>query len=716
MPLSCHGAVNELRGDTDYVFALAGNPNVGKSSMFNAFTGTGVVTANYPGKTVEINVATTRLGDLKIGLVDLPGTYALGAVSEDQWVARQGLLDGKPDAVIVILDATNLSRNLYMLLQLLDMGFPTVAALNLSDQARKMGIDIDDSKLSRILGIPVIPTVATRGEGLDLLLAAAASVAQERCEHPEQRNRRQLQYGSDIEDVVTALAADVERLLGEETFGVSPEGLALLLLENDKQFVELVREASPAPGTAGVSGASGAPSVSPGAPPKGNGHRRRHRHRRGRPGGAELLEKVRSASEAIEAEHGEQTPLRIIRERHGLAGSIAAEVQRQTHEHELFSQRMWHFTTAPATGIPLLIGVLGFVFAFLFIVGEFLSEAFSSLWAATLSPLIQGAIHAVFGEGVVAKILIWGPDAGIEAALAVGIPYVLTFYFLLAFLEDSGYLNSVAFLTDRIMHKLGLHGRSVIPLVAGAGCNVPAIIGTRVLTTKRERTIASTLIVLVPCSARTAVILGAVAGFAGWQWAIGVFAIVAALIFVVGLGLNKVLPGESTGLVMEMFPFRMPSLKSIAIKTWFRFKDFIFVATPIVLGGSLLLGLLYETGWIWALAAPLSPIVEGWLGLPSVAGLTLIFAVLRKELALQLLVTMAVVQYGPDASNLLNIMNPGQLFVYALVSTIYVPCVATIAVLGKELGWKRSAAIVTFTTALAVLIGGIAHRVILAVG
>jgi ferrous iron transport protein B len=165
-----------------------------------------------------------------------------------------------------------------------------------------------------------------------------------------------------------------------------------------------------------------------------------------------------------------------------------------------------------------------------------------------------------------------------------------------------------------------------------------------------------------------------------------------------------------------MFPFRMPSLKSIAIKTWFRFKDFIFVATPIVLAGSLLLGMLYETGWIWALAAPLSPIVEGWLGLPSVAGLTLIFAVLRKELALQLLVSMAVVQYGPDANNLLNIMNPGQLFVYALVSTIYVPCVATIAVLGKELGWKRSAAIVTFTTALAVLIGGIAHRVILAVG
>lgn len=697
MPLSCHSAVNELRGDTEYVFALAGNPNVGKSSMFNAFTGTGVVTANYPGKTVEINVATTRLGDLNIGLVDLPGTYALGAVSEDQWVARQGILDGKPDAVIVILDATNLSRNLYMLLQLLDMGFPAVAALNLSDQARKMGIDIDDVELSKILGIPVIPTVATRGEGLDLLLAAAVATAQDRCEHPDRRNERPLRYGNDIEEVVSGLAADIGDALDGETFGIGKEGLALLLLENDSQFVELVREYRP----------------------RGDGSKddgRAHGDTGETSIGEQLLAKVHTASEAVQTEHGEAAPLRIIRERHGLAGSIADEVQLSTHEHELLSQRLWRFTTAPLTGIPLLVGVLGFVFAFLFIVGEFLSRAFSSLWAATLSPLIRGAIYALFGQGVLAKILIWGPDAGIEASLAVGIPYVLTFYFLLAFLEDSGYLNSVAFLTDKIMHKLGLHGRSIIPLVAGAGCNVPAIIGTRVLTTKRERTIASTLIVLVPCSARTAVILGAVAGFAGWQWALGIFAIVAVLIFVVGLGLNKVLPGESTGLVMEMFPFRMPSLKSIVIKTWFRFKDFILVATPIVLGGSLLLGMLYETGWIWALAAPLSPIVEGWLGLPPVAGLTLIFGVLRKELALQLLVSMAAVQYGAKASNLLNIMNPGQLFVYALVSTIYIPCVATIAVLGKELGWKRAAAIVAFTVVLALLIGGVAHRIIVAFG
>ncbi|HVO38232.1 MAG TPA: ferrous iron transport protein B [Spirochaetia bacterium] len=683
MSLSCCGAVNEMRGRTDFVFALAGNPNVGKSSIFNTLTGTGAVTANYPGKTVEINVAATRLADLRIGLVDLPGTYALGAVSEDQWVARQGILDGNPDVVIVILDATNLTRNLYMLLQLLDMGFPVVAALNLFDQARKKGIEIDVGGLSRILGIPVIPTVATHGEGLETLLGAAVEAARasrgggSRACAAATPASPVTRYGADIEQVVSRLSADIGRMLNGRAPHVGVRGLALLLLENDAQFTEIVREADQGP---------------------------------------ELLRVVQSAAEQIQREHGEEASLRIIRERHGLAGSIAEQVQSRGRDRELFSQRLWRLTTSPLTGMPILAAALAGIFAFLFVVGDFLARAFSSLWALVLSPLIQGAIHAAAGNTVFAKILIWGPDAGIQASLAVGIPYVLTFYFLLAFLEDSGYLNSVAFLTDRIMHRFGLHGRSIIPLVAGAGCNVPAIIGTRVLTTLRERTIASTLIVLVPCSARTAVVLGALAGLAGWQWGIAVFALMGVLVAVSGVALNKVMPGQSSGLVMEMFPFRMPSLKSIAVKTWHRFKDFIFVATPIVLGGSLALGALYETGLIWKLSGPLAPIMEGWLGLPAVAGLTLIFAILRKELALQLLLTLAIVRYGPHTKSLLDFMVPAQLFVYALVNTIYIPCVATVAVLGRELGWRRAAGIVAFTITLALLVGGAARWGLRALG
>lgn len=662
MALSCHGALKEIKGSTDLTFALAGNPNVGKSSIFNRLTGMGVVTANYPGKTVELNLATTNFKEMRIGIIDLPGTYALGAVSEDQWVARRAVLDCKPDVVILVLDATNLARNLYMLIQFIDLGIPIVAALNLIDEAEKRNILIDSALLSRLLGIPVVQTIATTGSGLDDLIQKAVDTAKIRKDI-----KYSLLYGDDIENNIMKL----EDKLHSFDFGIYPRALSIMLLEDDSEFIELVSK-----------------------------------HENGRI----ILEEKNKISSEIEELHGEKTPIRIARERHGLAGSIASQVQGDVQP--LTSDKIWDYTTSPLTGIPILIGVLAIIFSFLFYVGDWLSTFLSSSWGVYVSPVIDSAVYYLFGSGHIGKILVWGFDAGILAALAVGVPYVLTFYFMLAFLEDSGYLNSVAFLTDRLMHKFGLHGRAIIPLVAGAGCNVPAIIGTRVLTTMRERTIASTLITLIPCSARTAVILGAVSLFVGWKPAVAIYVIVLLLVFIVGIGLNKIMPGKSTGLVMEMFPFRAPILSNILKKTWYRFKDFVFVAFPIVLVGSMLLGGLYETGYLWKLASPLSPVVEGWLGLPAVAGLTLIFAVLRKELALQLLVTLAIVMYGGGAHNLLLFMTPAQLFVYALVNTIYIPCVATIAVLGRELGWRRALGIMAFTITLAILIGGIAFRII----
>jgi len=662
MALSCHSALKNIKGTTDFTFVLAGNPNVGKSSIFNHLTGMGVVTANYPGKTVELNMATTNFKDMRIGIIDLPGSYALGAVSEDQWVARRAVLDCKPDVAIMVLDATNLARNLYMLIQFLDLGIPVVAALNLVDEAEKRNIIIDTVELSRLLGVPVVRTIATTGNGLDDMIQKAVDTA---------RKKEDIKYPSHYGDDIESNIKKLEQMLSPYDFGINRRALSILLLEEDSEFIELVSK---------------------------------HEN------GSSIVAEAKRISRKIEELHGEKTPIRIARERHELAGSIASQVQGDVKP--LTSDKIWTYTTSPITGIPILVSALAVIFSFLFYGGDWLSTTLSNNWALYASPLIDGAILSVFGSGHIGKILIWGFDAGILAALAVGIPYVLTFYFMLAFLEDSGYLNSVAFLTDRLMHKFGLHGRAIIPLVAGAGCNVPAIIGTRVLTTMRERTIASTLITLIPCSARTAVILGAVSLFVGWKPAVAIFLIVLVLVFLVGVGLNKIMPGESTGLVMEMFPFRAPIISNILKKTWYRFQDFVFMAFPIVLVGSMALGGLYETGYLWKLASPLSPIVEGWLGLPAVAGLTLIFAILRKELALQLLVTLAVVMYGGGANNLLLFMTKTQLFVYALVNTIYIPCVATIAVLGRELGWKRALGIMAFTIVLAILIGGIAFRLI----
>ncbi len=666
--LGCHGQIARWKEGLAVTFALAGNPNVGKSSVFNWLTGMGVVTANYPGKTVEVNLATTRFKDIEIGIMDLPGTYAMGSTSEDQWVARRALLDGTPGAVLVVVDATRLERNLYLPLELLDLGFPVVIALNLVDEAWREGLRIDHFRLSRLLGVPVVPTVAVRGQGLDRLVEVGLKQAQSaslRLSAPR--------YGRDVEEAIALVG---NRLVKENVplpWNLPARAVAVLLLEGDEETLDWAR---------------------------------------GLPEAAPILGAVADASAAIAESHDEPAPMRIARERHGLAGEIASKVKTRVRAPSRGQDRFWRLTTAPATGFPILAGVMVGMFAALFYVGDHLSTLLSGLWEAFASPAIRAAVHAALGEGVASRSVLWGVDAGVIAILTVGIPYVLVFYLLLSVLEDTGYLNSVAFLTDPFMHRLGLHGRAVIPLVAGAGCNVPAIMGTRVLTTMRERILASTLVCLVPCSARSAVIAGAVSKYVGWQAAVGIYLISAALGFGAGAAMNRLLPGRATGLVMEMFPFRAPCLRIMLARTWHRFRDFVWVAAPVVLVGSFLLGVLYETGLIWAFAAPLSPIVEGWLGLPAVAGLTLIFAVLRKELALQLLLTLAIAQYGSTTADLAQFMDRGQIFTYALVNTLYIPCIATVAVLAKELGWRRALLISAFTILLALGAGGIAHRIV----
>ncbi|HKZ47345.1 MAG TPA: nucleoside recognition domain-containing protein, partial [Thermoplasmata archaeon] len=415
-----------------------------------------------------------------------------------------------------------------------------------------------------------------------------------------------------------------------------------------------------------------------------------------------------AAVAAMETPTRTPSPLGGAAEIHRRAREVANAVTRVTGGRA--ESRLWRWTTTPATGIPLLTAVLLGIFSFVYFVGGFLSTAFSGAWTAFVSPSLQAASFAALGDTAAARVALWGFDSGINATLAVGIPYVLTFYAILAVLEDSGYLNAAAVLTHRTMSKLGLHGRAVIPLVSGAGCNVPAIIGTRVLTSRRERFIACTLISLVPCSARTAVVFGAVGLYLGAAPAFAIFGISLAVILLTGITLNRMLPGQAPPFLLELFPFRRPAARSVAFKTWHRFKHFTFAAVPIVILGSLVLGGLYETGLVWNLAGPLDPVVGGLLGLPAVAGLALVFAFLRKELALQLLVTLAMVQYGGGAASLNAFLSPGQIFTYALVTTLYVPCIASVTALGRELGWRNAVLISALTIGIALLLGAAAAR------
>jgi ferrous iron transport protein B len=641
------------------VVFVAGNPNVGKSSLFNSLTGSSRETANCAGVSVDACSVCTLWEGRPIEVVDLPGSYSLDGPSEDQQAARRALLERRPDVIVAVADATNLARSLYLPLQFLDLGYRVVVALNLSDEAERRGRLPDAEVLSRDLGVPVVPTVAPRGTGLVELEAAVLRVSAGGGLGETTGTPLPPEVEQRVEEValhIAALADDGHRAPG----GLGARAAALAVLEGDAEVARAV--------------GLGVPGV------------------------------LTDADDVL--------ALDIAKARHAEARALAAAAQ----DTRAAADRWWRLTTAPRTGIPILLGVIVSVFASLFIVGDLLSRVLTAAWTAWISPAVIDIVTAIFGTGTLGRVVLWGVDGGILATLAVGIPYILTFYFILALVEDTGYMNAAAFLSDRVMHRIGLHGRAIIPLIAAGGCNVPAIIATRSLTNKRERTIAAVLSTLTPCSARTAVIIGAVAGVAGWQYAVLTYVVLIVVIILAGLGLNRLMPGDKGVLVMEMFPFRRPVLRQVARKTWRRFREFVWDAAPIILLGSMALGVLYETGWIWDIGKVIGPVVEGWLLLPTVAGLTLVFAVLRKELALQLLLVFATVAAGGTVASISSFMSTSQIVTFAIVNALYIPCVATIAVLGRELGWRRTAVICAGTLALALVVGGVVARVLPLIG
>jgi ferrous iron transport protein B len=642
------------------VVALAGNPNVGKSTLFNALTGLGVMTAHYPGTTQDVLVATATAGDRTIGVVDLPGTYTLGGDSEESTVARRALTELAPDVCVVLVDPATLARALYLVLEVLDRGSRVVVAVNLADEARRAGISVDTDRLGEALGVRAVTTVATRGIGINELVDA---VFASNAEDPPPA----VHYGADFEALIDPLVAACGAISCRPS-GLPPRATALALLEASPE-VELEID----------------DHVS------------------------DVLDMVRGS---VRSHFGESASVRLARERHGVAGLVGQQVLSRTDPKGLIPRDAWSLTTWPWTGVPLAALVAAAIFGFLFWVGSFLAGGFSTVWQSLVSPAIVSLVEGLAGTGTLSRVLLWGFDAGVEAALSVGLPYILVFYVLLGLLEDTGYLNSLAFLTDRFMHRLGLHGRAIVPLVAGAGCSVPALVATGSLPTRRERLIASTLVMFIPCSARTAVILGAVGVYVGWQYTLLVGGIVVAMWMGIAFMLQKVLPGESGGLVMEMFPFRRPSFRRVMAKAWIQFREFLFVATPIVVAGSLVLGGLYENGELMNLTHPLDPIVGGWLGLPAVAGIALLMGMLRNELALQLLIVLAVSTAGLAGAQLTDIMSGADIVVFTLVNTIAFPCISAQAVYWRKNGLLRTIALVGASIALALVLGGAMARLL----
>ena len=638
--------------------ALAGNANVGKSVIFNQLTGLNQIVGNWPGKTVERAEGTLHFKGYKIRIIDLPGIYSLSTFSMEEIVSREYIAVEKPDIIVNVIDASALERNLYFTIQLLELEAPIIVDLNQIDLAAKKGIRIDAEKLSKALGVPVIPTVAITGSGIAELLSTVIAVAQ----GEKKLEPLKVSYGREIEERVRAIEKIVNAKLPQICKVYPARWVAIKLLERDADVAGKVKNYE---------------------------------------SGREVLDYAEKMASELEKMHGESSPVIIASERYSLASKIAKDVTViEVPPRISMEQKLDAVTTHKIFGYPVLAGVLASMFALIFAGGGLISASLESLllnfslWVEQwLSLFLPQVVVNIFSKGVL---------GGIIAGITIALPYIVPFYILLALLEDSGYLPRAAFLMDNLMHKMGLHGKAFIPLMLGYGCNVPACIGCRIMETERERFIAAFVVTLIPCAARTVVILGLVGRYVGLQAALALYAFDLILVFTMGRIAFKALPGEPVGLIMEMPLYKKPSIKNIALKTWSRTRDFVYIAFPIIVAGSTLLVALEMSGFMNYIVWGSSPLIAGWLGLPVEAGIPLIFGVLRKELTLILLSELVPIQS----------LTAVQMIVFSIVTMIYIPCVATIAALNREFGWKKALAVTLIDVSLALLIGGLAYRIL----
>lgn len=640
--------------------ALAGNANVGKSSIFNRLTGLSQHVGNWPGKTVEKAEGLLHFKDYKIKVIDLPGAYSLSPYSVEEVIVRDYLLSREADVVVDVVDASALERNLYLTLQLVELQAPLVIALNQVDVAEKKGIVIDHEVLSEVLGVKVVPTVAITGEGLDELL----QVIVEAVERGERLTAKQLTYGKEVEERIERLESEVRKLALSERY--PPRWISIKLLERDYLVAEMVSKCE---------------------------------------GGAEVLELADKLATELEEMHGEPSPIVIASERYSKISEIVSRVQKVVAPPRVRWERALDYvTTHPVLGYAILLSTIAGMLGLVFYIGGLLSEAIEAYVGDPLAEAARALLSSNLPAEAV-RIVVDGLVVGFVAGLVVVLPYVVPFYAVLSTLEDSGYLARVAYLTDNLMHKIGLHGKAVLPMLMGFGCNVPACVGCRILETDRERVLCGLATVFVPCTARTIVILGAVGRYLGVLPALSIYFVVFLVLLMVVRLAYKVAPGEPMDLIMEMPAYRRPSLRVTALKTWNKTKSFVIVAFPIIIAASAALEALSAVGLTEQLVPAMAPLTVGLLGLPAAVAIPLVFGFLRKELALVMLAEVL------GAWELSEVMTPVQLYTFVLVTSIYIPCVATLAALVREFGWKRAVLIAITTLAVAIVAGALAHAI-----
>ncbi len=675
--------------------ALAGNANVGKSVIFNQLTGLSQTIGNWPGKTVEKMEGHLNFLGYHFNIVDLPGIYSLSTYSLEEIISRAYIVSEEVDIIINVIDATNLERNLFFTFQLLELKVPMILAINQMDIFYKRNLILNFKKLEDIFKLPVIPVVAVHGKGVHKLLEEAIELVvykhptspyiqnskkiHEQLSHDDKKGKNDLsikktfqfpdlssilKYGKEVETKVYELIRNIDKFSNYfSKFNYPSRFLAIKILERDEEIEKLFKANQE---TSYI---------------------------------IDLVEKYRKE---LEEYHGEDISTIISSEIYTNIHKILEEVVNvKTHVEKKFfwADKIDHLTTHSFWGYVILALILFGIYFFTFLIGDFFGGVIEDMFET-----LSNFIYEVYGDDNLGVKIFWeGGLGGIFGAIGGVLVYVIPFFLIIEILQDSGYLPRAAYLMDRFMHTLGVHGKTIIPMILGFGCNVPACTGCRIMETEREKKISIALTSLVPCAAVMTVVLGLVGRYVGMTWVLILFVINFIVIIIVGKILNKILPGQCTELIMEMHEYRVPNYSVILKQTWVRTKEFIYKAMPIIIISGIILEILFMFRLLDPVNSLLSPITVFWLGLPAITGIFLIYGILRKELTLVLLALLA----NSMGTTLLGLLTPFQMIIFSLVTMLYIPCFAAIVIIAKETNWKFALKITLLEIGMALLIGGI---------
>ncbi len=622
---------------------LVGNPNVGKSVLFNVLTGAYTTVSNYPGTSVEVSRGHCTINERRFEILDTPGMYSMMPITDEERVARQILLNEDPHAVVHVIDARNIERMLPLTLQLIEAGLPVILVVNILDEARRLGMQLDLEALEENLGIPVIGAIMKRKVGLEDLRRAIFAYAMV--------PHKPFSYSTDLEEDINGLV----RLIHGD-YRLSRRATSILLLQRDDDIEKLVAEKE-----------------------AGNGYQL-------------LANSIRE----ITFKRRANLHLQISLERRKVCKRMLDGVVTQViEEKESWGEKFSKLMINPLTGTPILLLVVYFgLYKFVggFGAGTLVDFLEGNLFENYINPpVIAFAEKYLTAEWLyeltVGEYGLW--TLGIRYAVALVLPIVGAFFLVFSLLEDTGYFPRLALLVDLLFKRIGLSGRAVIPLVLGFGCDTMATLVTRTLETRRERVIATMLLALaIPCSAQLGVILGLLSAAPN---ALAVWTVFLLLVFLlIGFLAAHLLPGQSPVFYMEIPPLRLPQLRNVMVKTMTRMQSYFVEILPLFLFASVILWAGKMTGLLHSVVSSLAPVVKA-LGLPSEVTTAFVFGFFRRDFG-------AAGLYDLQASGVLNLT---QLTVAAVTLTLFVPCVAQFLVMLKERGIKTALGIFVFVTLVA---------------